>query len=34
MKNCYVHTWNETLAKQNWEEIGNTEDVSEMANIL
>ena len=34
MKNFNVQAWNETLAKQKWENIGKTEDVAEMANIL
>ena len=34
MKNFNVQHWNETLASQNWEEIGNSEDVNEMATML
>ena len=31
MKNFNTQVWNDTLARQNWEAIGNIEDVTEMA---
>ena len=34
MKNFNNTIWNETLAAQNWEKIGQTENVHEMATIL
>ena len=34
MKNFNSNIWNETLAVQNWEAIGQTENVHEMASLL
>ena len=34
MKNFNITDWNSTLARETWEEIAQTEDVSEMANIF